>query len=226
MIGHIVIAKPERVSPISVRCRGVDPHNGLNLSVNLPRGLEAHMKRAVDQGALVACAIENNAAGGGYNAGLLVPPGIDKNSPLFVPGLVIPDLRVFQVLRNRDGIMGYILTSHYYAGDRSRKNKNQFYLGFRYLDNREKFEQGFTFQGKVEYTKKSEGKKVRPVVVPIDNVYGYSFHGQNVGMFGKIAQVKDECWWNLDFSENVEKIESNGDFKSVGRNFGIPTDLD
>lgn len=47
---------------------------------------------------------------GKYRARLLIPPNITKDSPFFLPGLVIPDITVVRVLQSGSG---YFMTSNY-----------------------------------------------------------------------------------------------------------------
>ncbi len=48
-----------------------------------------------------------------YRAWLLSPPGIDRNSRLFVPDLAVPNLRLYRTFMVRGNVTGYIMVSDY-----------------------------------------------------------------------------------------------------------------
>ena len=99
----------------------------VNIFIKPPEELRQHIQRAAEsphtrydtqKNVYTPCVIDKivHRQLSHHRAWLLSPPEIDTNSELFVPGLLIPDLRLQEVIERGSRLMGYILISDYAGG--------------------------------------------------------------------------------------------------------------
>jgi hypothetical protein len=173
----------------------------LNIFLRPPYGLEKHFQKASEHWGepgmevYTPCVIERRVHDelSHHSATLLAPPGIGEYSPLFVPGLIVPDLKLDDIyyLRGSSAMTALIFTSDY-------------------LDHNQRF---FTppATGKVEIDLHSnaryqgfiqevyhDGKRKPRIAITLSSKESPHVFRENSQKLEELAKSHEKFWWNLE----------------------------
>ena len=168
------------------------------LPLIVPNGIDEYIKRATlengnSQGPIYTPSVfvQRKGRHPEYAMEILAPPNLDENINLMLPGLVVPNLKISEVIERRDKLFGYVLTSDY-------TGSIEFFAPpvgiIRTLaENLE-----IMYQGRIVDTPYQTGKQ-RPKVMPLlDSSWRPEAFVQNKEKLEEIAQSNAQFWWTID----------------------------
>lgn len=85
---------------------------GVQLFLRTPQSLRHYIDRALREKLATPCVVDR-PVNDKQKCSLLVPPGIDRESGLFVPEMYVPQLAVHSMLGDAYDSMGFLLESHH-----------------------------------------------------------------------------------------------------------------
>ncbi len=165
--------------------------------IEAPRELSPYLQRAVETSRVrydinrniyTPCVIDKKVHEGlsHHKGWLLSPPGVNTKSELFVPGLLIPDLRVQSVIKREGRLIEYILVSDY--------ADNQQFFGPPKPDLDERLET--KYQGLVIGI--PQDKRKRPVVrIKLDSSENEKVFKDNSETLEDITTSNLKFWWKI-----------------------------